>query len=308
MNLLRDYLETLTEKEKIRFLDAADLLNNFNITMSQSLMKSVVDVVEKKECGLQVKTKFVDRRFDLFKASEVQQKGVWFEYKCTNGLPKSGEIPQEKKTASGSLTADYQRLSIHVDHFNDIMDAYGLEIVEAPHVLKHEDGILVYEINIDVLCKATKDIYDKNGDLVASAGENIILDIKTSGLTDNAYSDYGWNTESVTEKWRIMAQPEHYIFVWTMVHGDVPPFIFTIFNPTDETDFKVLSIKLDLESVFVSHLKWIYTTTLNTARMLKTGFPALPSTKRCIPCPLRATCKHSAVIPPIETVYKATTA
>lgn len=308
MSLLKNFIEQKTDKEQARFLDAADMLKNFNITMSQSLMKSVMDVLEKKECGLQVKAKFVDRKFNLFKPSEVQQKGIWFEYKCTGGLPKSGEVPKDQKTAKGDLTADYQRLSIHVSHFQDIMDSYGLEIVHAPHVVKFEDEFLTYEINIDVLCRATKNIYDKEGELVAESGEMVILDIKTSGLTDNAYSDYGWNTESITEKWRIMAQPEHYIFVWSLVHGVVPPFIFTIFNPADQNDFKVISIKFDLESVFMAHLNWIYTTTLNTATLLKKGFPPLPSTKRCIPCPLKATCKHNAEIPPIETVYKAATA
>lgn len=264
------------------------------IYITQSLLKSLYDYRMGEECGLVFEKKFIDGKFDLFPPSDVQNIGAWFEYEATGSMPKNNVIPEPERVKSGEFTAPYKKMISHVSHFKMFMSYYGIEIVEKGYDLV-VNGL---KGTLDLLCRATKDIYDSNGALQVRSGGLFIIDIKTTGLLDDKWNPYGWNLETLHQKHRIILQPIHYRFIAQLQYGERLPFMFLLFSNTNENDYRAFFFDVTDEDI-EHHKEFILKSTKWLKYYIEKGFQAHPDVLRCANCPIKSGCKHFMPIPKI---------
>lgn len=266
-----------------------------SIAITQSLLKSLSDYKLGNECGLIFEKKFIEGRFDLFPPSDVQAVGTWFEYELTKAIPKNGVIPVPERTSKGELTAPYKKMSAHINNFKLFMSYYGIKIIEAG-IDVEVDGM---KGTYDLICEATRDIYDNLNVLRVRAGQRFIMDIKTTGLLDDKWSEYGWNLEMLSKKHRIILQPIHYKFLSQLKFGEQYPFIFLLFSNTNEIDFRAIFFDISDEDIefhkeyIIKSVKWL-------EYYMRTGFKAKPDVMTCAKCPLKVGCKFFEAVPKIQ--------
>ena len=179
-----------------------------DIRISQSLIKELLEYQDGKSCGLQLEEKFIKNNFHKFIASDSMSVGTWFEYELTGALPKGDTTPNPKVTTTGKLIAAYEKMIPHIDNFKTAMYFYGLELLTAGEKIKYGD----LEGTLDIRAKATKDIQTDSGKII-TAGSEIIIDIKTSGLLDNKWSDYGWEIDNLSNKIKIVLTYDNQIII-----------------------------------------------------------------------------------------------
>ncbi len=244
-------------------------------------------------CGLVFIEKFINHRFDLFPPSEAQKLGTWFEYQCTKSLPKDGKVPQPNVLKGGGLATDYKRMETHVQNFKNFMNHYQIEVldVQTKWVVEGLEGTL------DILAKAKAPIKIGN-QVVIEKDEEFIMDIKTTGLLDDKWTDYGWNLDTLYKKHRIILQPIHYKFLSMLKFGREYKFLFLLFSTANDVDHRAILFNVQ-ESEFETHKDFIATSAQWLKFFLKKGFDANPSVVRCAKCPLRVGCKHFAAVPAI---------
>jgi hypothetical protein len=255
--------------------------------ISQSFVKEYSKYKQKKACGLQVKAKYVDGI--KFPSSDTMELGNYFEFMATGCLPRSGEtpIPQMvyKGTAKEKLATDYERANASAEFFKEVAQKYEIEILETGKVITKDNrtGIL---------------------DIVAKFNNRLcVIDLKYSGLLEDKWSEFGWETESLPYKDNLMIQAVHYTILLAEVcevdYEDID-FYFFVFNSKNSQDAKILKINIDPD-VFESHLEAV-DRVYNEVVVQKHNFKAYPTLKLCNSCPL-TDCKHKLTIPDIEQVY-----
>lgn len=272
------------------------------VPISQSLIKSLFDYVEEKECGHQFREKFIVGR--LFPSSPVQKMGQWFEYMATGALPKDGLIPMEDKTKSGDSTAPYQKIRAQLKNWQRIVDKYKIDIVTKGRAIKVFDHDLVPNPLTGVTdLEISMSIPDKNGnyEVIPYA----IGDIKTSGLLYDKWNEFGWAIERLSEKQKLILQPIHYKFIRMIEKPEdpEPPFFFFLFSNTNEIDHRIIRFNIDTETEIANHRLLISKTRKELAYHMKRGFAPLPEVSRCSECILKTTCKDFIDVPKVEDFY-----
>jgi len=255
--------------------------------ISQSFVKEYSKYKQKKACGLQVKAKYIDGI--KFPSSPVMELGNYFEFMATGCLPRSGEIPIPeiiyKGTSKEKLATDYERANASAVFFNKIVDRYKIKILETGKVITkgNRTGIL---------------------DIVAKFQNRIcVIDLKYSGLLEDKWSEFGWETESLPYKDNLMIQAVHYTILLAEVcevdYADID-FYFFIFNSKNPEDAKILKINIDPDA-FETHLEAVQKVYQEVV-VNNHNFKPYPSLRLCNSCPL-TDCKHKLTIPEIEEVY-----
>jgi len=295
--------------------------------VSQSLMKSLLDYLSDKECGFVFKAKYIDGRYDLFPPSDAQNLGAWFEYKATGSIPKNGAVPKarymKKKNKKGiiPLTAPYALMQRQVDNFKKMMAVNGLEILRVGEDVKalypdseERFGFPVWLTGtLDIRALATKDITALYGNKqtgytrvpVAYKGQQVIVDLKASGLIHDNWSDFGWaqdKIDNLNSKVKLTTQPVHYKYIDMLNRGEEPPFLFMLFSTTNETDAVILDFKVS-DTSFEEHKSFIDKTVVNMKTVTKQGFQPLPNFTKCSKCPLASNCEYRATTPPVTVFY-----
>jgi len=259
-------------------------MNMSNFKVSQSLIKGFTDYLNDKECGLLFKAKYLDKIVES-KPSDAMKEGIYFEYLCTGGLPRNGEIPQPDRLKSGELTVAYKRAEEASKLFKRIISHYKIKILKIGYVLGDEEknGIL------DILAEWN--------------GEKVIIDLKYSGLIDDKWNEMGWETESLSMKDSLMIQGVHYKILAKDILGieDIP-FYYFIFNSKDPSDMKIIRQNVDGDKFFF-HRTAIDKVKEQIEKELFTGFKPLPDYRRCKDCPLFEKCEVKAEFPLITEVY-----
>lgn len=273
------------------------------IKISQSLLKGLYEYKAGKECGLVFEKKYLEHRYDLFPATDSMKLGIWFEYMVSGNKPKSGGIPQAeyylKGENKGKLKIDYETLNTHVANFKKLREYYDFEILSAGVVWDTESGL---SANLDLLCKANKNILNEQGDMVVNSGDRFIADIKVSGLLDDKWSDFGWDFDNLNNKEKLIIQPIHYKYLSREIEGKELPFIFILFNPKNENDFRMIEFKCS-EQTLEAHKIYIIKSVEWLHYYIKKGFEARPNTVKCAKCPLREDCEFKIDVPKIKTFY-----
>lgn len=291
------------------------------IKISQSLLKGLLNYRKGNECGLLFQEKYLKGRYDLFPPSDVQNVGAWFEYIATGSVPKNGEVPKpeymaRKKDEKGNpeLATAYKLMKSHIENFKKMMAVYGFEIIRVGEDIKvlypnsvERFGVEVWLTGtLDIRAIATRDIYtiDKNRFriLVAKKGQEVIIDLKTTGLLDDKWNDYGWELENLDNKVNLVTQPIHYKYIELLKTGVEPPFIFMLYSSKNPNDARIIDFKVD-ESAFTEHENFIDAGVLNLLNYQEKGFKPLPSLLKCSECPLKEDCEYRAIVPPISVFY-----
>lgn len=294
-------------------------MENNKIKITQSLLKSLIKYRNGEECGIIFKAKYIDNRYDLFPPSDAQNLGAWFEYMATGSVPKNGETPKAEYLKRGKdengnpqLATDYRLMKVHVDNFKKTMNAYGFEMISVGEDITTEypnkfGADVILKGTLDIRAMATKDIYSYYQNekvLVAKKGEDVIIDLKTTGLLDDKYNDYGWQLDNLHNKINLVTQPIHYKFIELCNTGKNIPFIFMLFNSRNENDVRIIDFRID-DSAYEEHKSFIDSGIQNMIFFMKRGFKATPSLAKCSDCPLANDCKFKASISPISVYYFA---
>ena len=171
------------------------------------------------------------------------------------------------------------------ENFDKIIKHYGFEVLEIDYNFAH-------------------DTFSGIADIIAlKDGKKCIIDIKTTSLIDDKWTDYGWSSESIEQKDKLHIQAVHYKMLAMKEWGvsDVP-FYFFVFSNRNEIDCLVYEVQVD-EDAFFRHEQNMINGLKFFNKELVNGFKTYPSVKKCNNCPLKDTCKDFTDIPKIETIY-----
>jgi len=270
------------------------------IKISQSFIKELIEYKDLKVCGKQLEDKFINNNFHKYISTMAMGLGTWFEYLCTGVLPKDGKVPEPTLTKKGEYTSEYKNLLPHVENFKKMMVCYGLEIVEVNYKISYGDC----EGTIDVLARAKIDVYaeDEDGKMrrVVKRGQHIIIDLKTSGLLDNKWSDYGWDLSMLAVKYKLTLQPVHYMYLSKKkFNTEHYPFMFFLFNTKSSSDYRSIFFNID-DDTLTQHEQTLVNVRQWIAFYQKQGFQAIPTPERCSDCPIRMDCDDYVTIPRIK--------
>lgn len=258
------------------------------LKISQSHIKTWFAYQLGNECGIIAKERVLNGL--LTESDDSMKLGIWFEYKLTGALPKSGEIPQPETLKSGKLAADYERMLTYEPLFaqmlNSITDKPKVEAIGQYYEHELKDGII-----INGVCDLV--ISDSNG-------KKIIIDIKTSGKIDDKWNEFGWADDGLEYKHNHAIQALHYKILGYYEYGYIPDFYFFVFSTKPEQDAKNIKAKFSDDAI-QRHL--------NTIKAVKEGIEsemqwrAIPEFKRCAKCVLHDSCKFKTNVPLIKDVY-----
>jgi len=250
-------------------------------------------------CGLVFVEKYINGNFHKFPPSQTQSVGNWFEFQCIGATTKSKDVPQPVYLKDGkTLSAPYQRMEKQVENYKKFMNYYGIKVIE----VQSKWSVEGLEGTLDCLCEATKDIKDKMNNIIIKAGEQFIMDIKTTGLLDDAYNPYGWRLDRLSEKEKIIRQPLHYKYLSILKYGYEMKFLYLLFSTTDENDFRSILFQSDADHI-EQHKQFIAWCVQWLKHFIKVGFDPNPDVSRCNDCAIKMGCKHFAVVPKIQTFY-----
>lgn len=262
------------------------------VKISQSLMKSYVDYLNEKECGLLFKANYIEKDPEAQKPpSDAMAVGIYFEYLCTGALPRTGITPEPemvyKGTAREKMSAPYERAIKSAEIFKGIIEHYGIDIKEVGMSLdcpKHGINGIV-------------DIYAEWN------GEPCFIDLKYSGLIDDKWNEMGWDLESLHLKDSLMIQGVHYkILAKECMDIENIPFYYFVFSSQDPNNVKIIRQEVD-ESKIQSHVVAIYNVKSKIENDIRNGFTAYPSLVRCNSCPISHKCSSKVDYPLVEEVF-----
>jgi hypothetical protein len=251
--------------------------------ISQSMMKSYVDYLNGKECGLLFKGKYIDKNVES-EPSQAMKEGIYFEYLATGGLPRNNQVPEPDRTAKGELTAPYKRVEEASQLFKKIFDHYQIKINKVGYSLDTEDMTGIMDIWAEW------------------EGKPCIIDLKYSGLIDDKWNDIGWDTESLPMKDSLMIQGVHYKILVKEALGLDVPFYYFIFNSKDPSDMKIIKQTTDPDK-YALHKEQVKKMKKSIERELENGFKAISDYRKCKDCPLFSNCEQKTEYPTINEVY-----
>ncbi len=259
--------------------------------VSQSLIKNYFRYLDKKECGLQLKARYFDGV--QFPESEAALKGKYLEFLCTGEPDRHGKFPEAPVLKSGpnkgKPTAEFERLVKQAENFQRALRRYDVEILEKNFKLAYGD----YEGIADILAAVGPD------------GDNVIIDIKSTGLLYDKWDDFGWEESSLEYKPHLLMQSVHYPWLTYKSMGEQMRFQYWVFSTKNEIDFELFEIILEDGTMD----RWEHKLdTLQVQMKLENdmGWEPLPSVTRCAACPLKNTCPHFVDVPEIKNIYLPT--
>ena len=281
-------------KEKEKRNNLKKLQTEFDLPkipkISQSLVKALFKYKMGDECGLRIHAQYIEGI--NFPSSEAQQLGNYFEYVATGQLPRDKQVPQPKLLKSGAFSTDYERINNQVDNFKNIMKHLNFSIEQTGFKFTHK----LYDGTLDILA------HDNNIKSKDINKKRIIIDLKSTGLINDKWTEYGWADESIEEKDSLMIQAIHYkmlaLYEWGI--EDIP-FYFFVFSTKNDWEYKLFKVNVD-ESTMQQHQYNLKSIKIYFDSILKEGFKAIPSYDRCRECPLAITCSEMKSFPSIQEI------
>ena len=161
--------------------------------LSQSLLKDYLDYYDEnvKSCGLAIRKRHFEKI--PIPQSEVQKLGTYFEYMATGYCHDQNNPPQPKisykGTAREALAVDYDRANKSAELYKEIIKKHGIEVIKYGEYMNHDSSSGISDIR------------------AKWNGEECIIDLKYTALFDDKFNDYGWHTESLVYKSKLLLQP-----------------------------------------------------------------------------------------------------
>ena len=260
--------------------------------LSQSLLKGYLEYYDEVEkgCGLALYKRYFQKL--PTPQSDTQKLGVYFEYLCTGYLREGDPIPEPemvyKGTAKEKMAAEYERATKSAELYKKMIEEHNIEIIKYGEYMLH-DGV-----------SGISDIRAR------WRGEECIIDLKYTSLFDDKFNEYGWHTESLVYKSKLLLQPIHYKYLARQIMGvENMPFYFFIFSAKDPEKAKIIQVNIQEEHVNLHG-------TVTVPKMLKyvdyhykhpEALEARPSYLKCKECPFIDNCDKKTTIPLIEEIH-----
>ena len=253
------------------------------IKMSQSLLKNLYEYEWGDACGIPIKKIYIDGM--VFPPTPNQALGQWFEEQATGEPPTRGESPIPKMTQRGELTAPYKRMQIHAEHFKNIMKQYNIKIIETGFSFDHPK-------------------YSGIADIYALwNGKSCIIDLKSTGLLNDKWHEWGWGEERLESKEKLLVQAVQYKLLAREVLGEDVDFYFFVFSTANENDAKIFKVEVD-DWKLDMHKQDLDNALIYLDKFLSFSDEQLakPDMKKCMECPLKDECKFATDIPIIKSI------
>jgi len=258
-----------------------------NLRISQSLLKGLTKYASKKDCGLKLEAQYIKGMQS--DTTPPQALGNWFEYVCTGALPPYNPvIPEPKVLKNGKLAVAYERMLEQVENYKKAVEYYKVKVLHAGFDMKFGN-------------------ITGTADLIAEIdGKKVIIDIKTTGLFDDKWNDFGWNTEHLAGGFRpkitILIQALHYKWLYKNIYGEDLDFYFWVFSTQNSHDFKIIKVNIE-EDLYQEHAEDIQMGLNFLMHSITNGFKAYPNISRCAKCFLKEDCKERMKVPTVSEVY-----
>jgi len=260
--------------------------------LSQSLLKEYLDYYDEnvKGCGLALHKKYFQKI--PTPQSDTQKLGVYFEYMCTGYVRQGDPIPEPemvyKGTAKEKMAVDYERATESAQLFKKMLVDHNIKVIKYGEYMLH-NGV-----------SGISDIRAEWG------GEECIIDIKYTSLFDDKFNEYGWHTESLVYKSKLLLQPIHYKYLMSQMSGvENMPFYFFIFSAKHPEKAKIIKVNIQEEHVNLHG-------SITVPKMLKyvdhhfkkpDALEPRPNYLRCKECPYADGCDKKATVPLIEQIH-----
>lgn len=293
------------------------------MNISQSLIKAFEEYAFGESCGKQFQALYIDKSVS-FEPSEAMLMGIWFEYLITGEKMRDGTtplpdlykgadiefwktvvIPEIKKGVSlseliGSESKKLKSKYLYL-YYQAIMARksflyYGFSEIQSGVVWEYETS----------RGTKTKGILDV---LAIRNKKKAIVDIKSTGMINNKWEEFGWDTDTLHHKQKLMLQAIHYKWMGIQLFNEDIPFYFFVHGNTNVIDRKI--IRVDVSKGTMDR----YAGLENDDQLSKVdfiqemvdynigiGFESRPDVNRCSKCPLKDDCKDFIDIPRIITI------
>jgi hypothetical protein len=257
--------------------------------LSQSLLKAYYQYINDKMCGL-----FLYNRYFLKKQTPKtpeQAEGIYFEYKATGYYHKEEGIPIAKKAYAGTarerLDVGYERAEQSAKLFKEIIKHYKIKILTAGERMEYNEASGLLDLRA---------VWNK---------KECIIDVKYTGLIDDKWSDYGWDTETLPLRKQTMLQPVMYKYLDRKINGSHNiPFYFFIFDSNNPKRAKIIETNVEDEAIDVFEVQFVdkMKKYVDFHHKNPDELQAKPTVDRCATCPFFTDCPKKVTIPGIETI------
>ena len=286
--------------------------NKFNTLtwkLSQSTMKAFQQYEQGNLCGIVFRELFLNYNLKS-KSGEAAQKGQYFEFLATGGLPAYGDgVPEPERykrsgTAGdgrvynvGEIKPDWQLPVLQAENFKAYLKHFGMKILKAGLKVAREGA----HGNIDIIIQVDADHWDEivrsyvthdmgtdyfqvNPSMPSREecrwmDENgvvhegcIVVDLKYSALLYDKWNDAGWDLDRLAEKYDTILQAKHY----SWLTGGLP-FFFWVFSSVDE-DNRIIRVLFNDDSLnkHASQVQSVIKKIQSAMRMDEPANPAFP--------------------------------
>jgi hypothetical protein len=195
--------------------------------INQSLVKDLVKYQNNDLCGLVFTNKWIYNQYGS--GTKSNHLGHYFEYLCTGALAKGeSEAPRPDFNKKGELSTDFEIAKKQSVFFKELIGKYGIELISAGDKVLADDKWIG---TLDILAKweSISDYIDfEFGE--DNPDKRVIIDLKYSGLLEDKWNEFGWNSDTLAKKQGTMLQAKHYKFLFWKKYGFNPPFLFFVFD------------------------------------------------------------------------------
>ena len=266
--------------------------------INQSMIKDLIKYQKGEFCGLLFMNKWILHQYG--KGTKSNDLGHYFEWLCTGALAKGEtDAPKPEITKKGEITADFQVAKKQSEYFHTLKAKYGFQLVSAGRKIIADDQ-WIGTLDIEA---SWKSIFETYSHLKSEKNPNhiVIIDLKFSGLLDDKWSEFGWNTEMLPRKQGTMLQAKHYKFLFWKEYGFNPPFFFFVFDSKEFGRAKIIYVDID-EYELMAHERFLQKAKLYLEQQLEIGFKPLPNYETCIKCAYNQWCAFKEDVPRIINV------
>ncbi len=270
------------------------------LSISQSLLKDWDDYSKGLGCGLWFKARHIDKI--KTKPTPAMLKGLRFEYLCTGALLRDGSIPPELLTKTGNISkTDNQKVEKQAERFKEAIEFYGVEILETSKIIEWECDDYKRKGVLDILAKIHKMPEFKENPNVYMKPFEAIIDIKSTGLLDNKFEQFGWALENLPFRNKLTEQPVDYKSIYRENGIKDIPFYWFVHSNTNDIDSRIIEARVGDARIDEQIFK-VKSAVKAIESELFLEFKAHPTVKRCFNCPLFKNCKEKITVPKVNIV------
>ena len=260
----------------------------------QSMVKAYEDYRSGGLCGYIFEKQYIKKDYPDI-SSPAQGLGCYFEYLVTGALPKSGKIPEPKwlksalkkpaeKREVSDMMSEYRLATMNADRVKGYLSSIGLN-VKASGFKKAENGL-----------EGTCDILGELG------GNNVIVDLKYSGLLTDKYQPFGWGALEIDGYYGDQQRSFHskQAAQYSILFG-VDEFYYLVCSSTNIYDIGFFKFEITEEGkrTYIALTNWVR----ENVEIDKTvGFKPYPEVIRCTQCIMKNYCKDAIFYPEPKSI------